>query len=305
MKDLFQVSNAYNVPVNRIEPNPFQPRQSFPDAELEELANSITEHGLLQPILVRPHPNKRKASSGWFQLVSGERRWRASISAGLSHIPALVRELTDLQTREIALQENIQRQDLTDWEEALALDALWKAYEATGKAMSKREIARRLNVSPTYISNRLDTLGYHPEVQQLLSRHRNVLKSAEAINHVPDATRREHYIALVDNGYSYARLTKTIDSDNAQLRAQQEANRAPDPETRQRHTLQQSQTGGAGTMSRGKLVTGGPTRTEAREQLTRATQIIEAWLPYASDADFKKLQDLARRILRGDLARGL
>ncbi|MGN0533409.1 MAG: ParB/RepB/Spo0J family partition protein [Eubacterium sp.] len=106
------------LPINDIEPNKDQPRKTFDEGALQELADSITQHGVLQPLLVRPIP------SGGYQLVAGERRWRASRMAGLKEVPVVVKELSDIETMEIAIIENLQREDLNPIEEAEGLQAL-------------------------------------------------------------------------------------------------------------------------------------------------------------------------------------
>ena len=107
-----------SLPLSEIVPNKEQPRKTFDEGALEELADSIKQHGVLQPLLVRPLP------SGGYQLVAGERRWRASRIAGLKEVPVVVKELSDVETMEIAIIENLQREDLNPIEEAEGLQAL-------------------------------------------------------------------------------------------------------------------------------------------------------------------------------------
>src|SRR5690348_5996656 len=102
------------VPLDLLEPNPFQPRTTIDPAGLEELTQSIRSHGVLQPLLVRPHP----AQPERFQIVAGERRWRAAAAAGLHEVPALVQEMPDTEAAAVALIENLQRQDLNAVDEA-------------------------------------------------------------------------------------------------------------------------------------------------------------------------------------------
>lgn len=294
--DLAQVPNIYYLPVERIEANPFQPRQAFSETELDELADSIREHGVLQPILVRPHPTKE----GWFELVSGERRWRACKRIERAEIPGTVREMSDLQSAQIALQENIQRQSLTDWEEARGIERLWQAYTQAGELMSKRAIAKKLSVSITYISNRLDALGYGSDVQGLLGRHRGVLSSARAIDAVKNEERRAGYIALVDAGKSFTDVTAAIQRDDAEIAAKKNSTQAPDQQTQKRVTAVAS--GGTGSVSRGRQITG-TTQTEANAETLRHARGLEAWVGQCDNKTFQQVADLARRILRGDLAR--
>ena len=107
-----------NIPVDRVDPNPNQPRLAFDQTSMDELTGSVREHGVLQPILVRPH------SAGRYQLVAGERRWRAATAAGLGTIPALIEEIDDETALEIAVIENLQREDLSPIDEALIYDKM-------------------------------------------------------------------------------------------------------------------------------------------------------------------------------------
>ncbi|WP_040195436.1 ParB/RepB/Spo0J family partition protein [Candidatus Soleaferrea massiliensis] len=120
------------IRISEIEPNRDQPRKDFDENALAELADSIREHGVLQPLVVRP------LSSGSYQLVAGERRWRASRMAGLTEVPVVVKELTDTQCMEIALIENLQREDLNPIEEALGYRTLMDQHHFTQEELSKR-----------------------------------------------------------------------------------------------------------------------------------------------------------------------
>jgi len=137
-------ASARDIPIELIRPNPAQPRTEFPEAELEELAASIRNKGLLQPILVRPAPG----APSEYQIVAGERRWRAAQRAGLQAIPAVVRELCDIETLEAALIENLQRSDLGPLEEAMAYTALMASARPPRKRWP-RLWARAAAMSPT------------------------------------------------------------------------------------------------------------------------------------------------------------
>ena len=120
------------LPLREIEPDPDQPRKTFEQETLSELAASIAEHGLLQPIAVRPKP------SGGYLIVAGERRWRASRMAGLTEVPVIVKDVTDEQAMELALVENLQREDLNPMEEAQALQQLRETLKLTQEALAAR-----------------------------------------------------------------------------------------------------------------------------------------------------------------------
>jgi ParB family chromosome partitioning protein len=151
---------AREIPIELIQRNPDQPRMDFPEAELEELAQSVRQRGVLQPILVRPAPGQ----PGEYQIVAGERRWRAAQKAGLTAVPAVVRELGDVETLEIALIENIQRADLNALEEASAYMALMGLAQTT-----QEEVAQAVGKSRSHVANTLRLLQL-PEAVQMLVR---------------------------------------------------------------------------------------------------------------------------------------
>ena len=144
------------LPINEIIPNRDQPRKTFDEAALEELAESIEQHGVLQPLLVRPIP------SGEYQLVAGERRWRACRMAGLNKVPVVIKELTDTETMEIAIIENLQREDLNPIEEAEGLQALIDKCGYT-----QEEVAASVGKSRPAIANSLRLLRLPQEVRDM------------------------------------------------------------------------------------------------------------------------------------------
>src|SRR6185437_5303035 len=151
---------------------PHQPRQSFPEAELEELAQSIRQSGVLQPILVRP----AASAPGEYAIVAGERRWRAAQKAGLRTIPALVRELGDDQAYEIAVIENVQRADLNPLEEAQAYSALM-----TRMAYTQDQVAGAVGKSRSHVANTMRLTQLPGEVQQMVLDGRLSAGHARAI----------------------------------------------------------------------------------------------------------------------------
>ncbi len=146
-----------HIPVNKIEPNSMQPRVHFGHHEMEELVESIKKHGVLAPVIVR------KKGEDQYELIAGERRWRASQLAGLKTIPALLREVKDQEKLEIALIENIQRKDLTPIEEALSYKKLSDEFNLTHD-----QVAKRLGKSRSQISNTLRLLSLPQEVRDAL-----------------------------------------------------------------------------------------------------------------------------------------
>ena len=151
-------SGLTTLAISAIEPHPEQPRRRFDEAALEELAASIAQRGVIQPVIVRP------LGPGRYQLVAGERRWRAAQKARLHEIPALVRDLTEREVMALALIENLQRQDLNPVEEARAYDRL-----ANGEGMTQAEIARMVDKSRSHVAN----------LQRLLQLPESVLEMVE------------------------------------------------------------------------------------------------------------------------------
>ena len=141
------------LPIYKVEPNPTQPRQDFDQEALDALADSIREHGIVQPLTVRELPN------GYYQIVAGERRWRAARLAELSEVPVVVIEADDKKTMELALIENLQRQDLNPVEEALGYKTLMDQY-----GMTQEEAASRVGKSRPAVANALRLLGLCPDV---------------------------------------------------------------------------------------------------------------------------------------------
>lgn len=144
--------------ISEIEPNREQPRNDFDEKALAELADSISQHGVLQPLLVRP------VSADCYQIVAGERRWRASRMAGLSEVPAIIKELSDSEVMEIALIENLQRENLSPVEEALGYKSLIETYNLT-----QDEVAKTVGKSRSAITNAIRLLSLPQSVIELLS----------------------------------------------------------------------------------------------------------------------------------------
>ncbi len=151
-------SSAYQIlPIYKVEPNPDQPRQDFDEEELQALADSIGVHGVIQPLTVRQMP------SGYYQIIAGERRWRAARLANLSEIPVVIVEADDKKAMELALIENLQRQDLNPVEEALGYQALIEEY-----GLTQEEAAGRVGKSRPAVANSLRLLGLCPGVLEKL-----------------------------------------------------------------------------------------------------------------------------------------
>ncbi len=162
------------LPIYKIEPNPDQPRQDFDEEELESLAESIALHGVVQPLTVRETP------SGYYQIIAGERRWRAARIANLKEIPVVVIEADDKKTMELALIENLQRQDLNPVEEALGYRSLMDEY-----GLTQEETASRVGKSRPAVANALRLLALSPKVLDMLRTGQLTAGHARAVLSLP------------------------------------------------------------------------------------------------------------------------
>jgi ParB family chromosome partitioning protein len=171
---------ANEIPVSLVDPNPFQPRQDFDEQSIEELKQSILQQGLLQPVLVRRQGER-------YQLIVGERRWRAVKAAGLDRIPALVRDgATDEEMLELALLENVQRKDLNPIELAHALERL-----QTTCSLTQEAIAEKLGVSRAHIANTIRLLKLPWRIQSGLAEGKITMGHARALLSVEDETEQD------------------------------------------------------------------------------------------------------------------
>jgi ParB family chromosome partitioning protein len=214
-----RTSGVRNVPLDRIEANPENPRLVFEESALEELAASIREHGVLQPVLVRPRgPNQ-------FQLVAGERRWRAAKIAGLAAIPALVEDLDDDVALEIAVIENLQREDLSPLEEASIYDRMIKDH-----GYSVRKLAQKLGKDKGYLENRLRLADAPQEVRDLVSLRKDTLSHAYELMKVDDPKKRRRLAGQVARGeLSLVKLREKIEGRPARVAAEDERPEAVAP----------------------------------------------------------------------------
>lgn len=162
--------SSVTLPISEIEPNRSQPRKDFDEKALAELAESISQHGLLQPLLVRP------LTLGGYQIVAGERRYRACRMAGITEVPVIIRELSDTETMEIALIENLQREDLTPLEEALGYKALIDEHD-----FSQDEVAQSVGKSRPAITNALRLLKLPDSITEYLKDGRISAGHARAL----------------------------------------------------------------------------------------------------------------------------
>ena len=175
------------VPVARILPNPAQPRLSYEEDSLTELADSIREHGVLQPILVRPVGNQ-------YELIAGERRWRASRMAQRESIPAIVVEFDDETALEVSIIENLQREDVTPLEEASMFRKM------TDLGYSVRQLAQKIGKDKGYVENRMRLADAPPEIRELVSVRKDTLSHAYELMKIPDERTRRRLAKKVAAG---------------------------------------------------------------------------------------------------------
>ena len=163
--------SAYQLlPIYKVEPNPDQPRQDFDEEELQALADSIELHGIIQPLTVR------ELSSGYYQIIAGERRWRAARLANLSDIPAVIIEADDKKVKELALIENLQRQDLNPVEEAMGYQSLIEEY-----GLTQEDAAKQVGKSRPAVANALRLLSLSPEILEMLRNGKLTAGHARAV----------------------------------------------------------------------------------------------------------------------------
>ena len=194
-----------NLPLDTVYSGPHQPRRAVDPGALEELAQSIRAQGVIEPIIVRPR------ESGGYEIVAGERRWRAAQLAGLETIPAVVRRISDRDAMAVALIENIQREDLNALEEAAALKRLIEEYSLT-----QQEVADAVGKSRTAVANLLRLLNLAPEVRELLLAGSLEMGHARALLPLPPASQASTAARVVKRGMSVREteaLVRTLQAD--------------------------------------------------------------------------------------------
>lgn len=187
------------LPLREIEPDPGQPRKTFDDETLAELSGSIAEHGLLQPIAVRPKP------SGGYLIVAGERRWRASRMAGLTEVPVIVKDVTDEQAMELALVENLQREDLDPVEEAAGIRELMTRCDLT-----QEQAARKLSKSRSALANSLRLLSLPETVLELLKGGFITIGHAKVILGLPTPELQEEAAQMIADNQLNVRQAEAL-----------------------------------------------------------------------------------------------
>lgn len=203
------------LPISQVESCSSQPRKSFDEASLAELADSIREHGIIQPLTVR------KLASGYYQIIAGERRWRAARIAGLQEVPVIVIEADDRKAAELAMIENLQREDLNPMEEAAGFQSLIETYH-----MTQEEAARQVGKSRSAVTNSLRLLGLTPAVRQLVEEGKLSAGHARALLPLSPALQENAANAVVAGGLS-VRQTEALAK---KLSAEKKPEKEPDPQ---------------------------------------------------------------------------
>ncbi len=203
------------LPISQVESCSSQPRKSFDEASLAELADSIREHGIIQPLTVR------KLASGYYQIIAGERRWRAARIAGLQEVPVIVIEADDRKAAELAMIENLQREDLNPMEEAAGFQSLIETYH-----MTQEEAARQVGKSRSAVTNSLRLLSLTPAVRQLVEEGKLSAGHARALLPLSPALQENAANAVVAGGLSVRQTEALV----KKLSAEKKPEKEPDPQ---------------------------------------------------------------------------
>ena len=208
-------SGSLSLPISQVETCSSQPRKRFDDESLQELADSISQHGIIQPLTVR------KLSSGYYQIIAGERRWRAARLAGLQEVPVIVIEADDRKAAELAMIENLQREDLNPMEEAAGFQSLIESYH-----MTQEEAAQRVGKSRSAVTNALRLLGLTPSVRKLVEEGTLSAGHARALVPLSPSLQESAANAIVSGGLSVRQTEALV----KRLSAEKEEAQAKDPD---------------------------------------------------------------------------
>ncbi len=194
------IKEGDTIDINKIEPNSNQPRKNFNEDKIHELAESIKQHGLIEPLIVQ------KGKKGFYTIIAGERRWRAAREAGIKEIPVIVKDYTDQQVMEIALIENIQREDLNAIEEAEAYERLIKDFN-----LKQDEVAERVSKSRVAITNSLRLLKLDPRVREMIIEDKIKSGHARALLSITDPEEQYRLAVMIfDNSMSVRETEKMV-----------------------------------------------------------------------------------------------
>ena len=203
------------LPISQVESCASQPRKQFDPESLADLADSIREHGIIQPLTVR------KLQSGYYQIIAGERRWRAARMAGLTQVPAIIIEADDRKAMELAMIENLQREDLNPMEEAAGFQSLIESYH-----MTQEEAAQRVGKSRSAVTNALRLLGLTPSVRKLVEEGKLSAGHARALVPLSPSLQESAANAIVSGGLSVRQTEALV----KRLSAEKKEAQAKDPD---------------------------------------------------------------------------
>ncbi|EKP94774.1 ParB/RepB/Spo0J family partition protein [Thermaerobacter subterraneus] len=207
------------VPVDRIRPNPYQPRRQFDPDALAELVESVRQHGIVQPLLLRPEGDG-------YRLVAGERRWRAAQAAGLETVPAVVREFSDVEMMEIALVENLQREDLNPIEEAQGYRMLCEEL-----GLTQEQVSQRVGKSRSHIANLMRLLSLPDDLRRLVAEGKLSTGHAKVLLSVPSPVEMRRLAAeVLSEGLTVRQLEQRVAGGGKAPRRRPGASRQPAPE---------------------------------------------------------------------------
>jgi len=207
-----ETTDSLSLPISQVESCSAQPRKYFDEAALAELAASIQEHGIIQPLTVR------KLSSGYYQIIAGERRWRAARLAGLSEVPVIVIEADDRKAAELAMIENLQREDLNPMEEAAGFQSLIETYH-----MTQEEAAARVGKSRSAVANALRLLGLTPAVRKLVEEGKLSAGHARALVPLSPSLQESAANAIVTGGLSVRQTEALVKRLSAEKKPEKKA----------------------------------------------------------------------------------
>ena len=207
-----ETTGSLSLPISQVESCSAQPRKYFDEAALAELAASIQEHGIIQPLTVR------KLSSGYYQIIAGERRWRAARLAGQSEVPVIVNEADDRKAAELAMIENLQREDLNPMEEAAGFQSLIETYH-----MTQEEAAARVGKSRSAVANALRLLGLTPAVRKLVEEGKLSAGHARALVPLSPSLQESAANAIVTGGLSVRQTEALVKRLSAEKKPEKKA----------------------------------------------------------------------------------
>ena len=232
MSTQLEPANAPIIEINvdEIEPNPYQPRRVFNRDELEDLANSIREDGVLQNLVVRYGLTRFDGRQGYI-LIAGERRRRASQIAGLKTVPCRVLDVSKLKAGLLALVENVQRVDINPLEQGQFIAYLLQEAAAQGTKLTIGQVSQQFGKPPSWVSYRLKLVSYREDVREMVTELPDTMYHAGIIDKVSDADFRAQLIDETKNGASVARIQQRVKEGKALAYWQRETRRAPDKKT--------------------------------------------------------------------------